>query len=113
MTVKRIDFCDPQAGKEACDQKSADIKSHMKVYLNWGNNSKTLEEMKAAIQSFGEMSSVRVTSCGPPKAATFSNLKLEGVSSISSVVQRQGKTRLQSIQNWPRKTRFREEAEQS
>ena len=85
VTVKRIDFCDPQGGKGACDRKSASIKSHMKVYLNSGNNIETSEEMKEAIQSFGGMSSVRVTSCGSPTAATFSNVKLEGVSSISNV----------------------------
>ena len=71
VTVKRIDFCDPQGGKGACDRKSASIKSHMKVYLNSGNNIETSEEMKEAIQSFGGMSSVRVTSCGPPQLQPF------------------------------------------
>lgn len=84
VTVKRIDFCDPQGAKGACVRKAASIKFHMKIYLNSRNNIETSEEMKETIQSFGGMSSVRVTSCGPPTVATFSNVKLEGVSSISS-----------------------------
>ena len=85
MTVKRMDFCDPQGGKGACDRKSAAIKSHMKVYLNSGNNIETADEMKEAILSFGGMPSMRVTSCGPPISARFPHIKLEGVSSISNV----------------------------
>ena len=85
VTVKRMDFCDPQGGKGACDRRSAAIKSHMKIYLNSGNNTETSEEMKEAILSAGGMSSVRVTSCGPPKAPASLNIKLDGVGSISNV----------------------------
>ena len=86
VTVSRMDFCDPQGGKEACDRKSAAIKSHMKIHLNSGNNIETADEMKEAILSSGGMSSVRVTLCGLPTATAFSNIiKLEGVSSISNV----------------------------
>ena len=34
VSVKRMDFCDSQAGKGACDRKAATIKSHMKIFLN-------------------------------------------------------------------------------
>ena len=80
-----MDFCDPQGGKRVCDRKSAAIKSHMEVYLNSGNNIETADEMKEAELSSGGMSSVRVTSCGPPNAKAPLNIKLEGVSSISNV----------------------------
>lgn len=85
MTVERMDFCDPQGGKGACDRKSAAIKSRMEVYLNSGNNMETANEMKEAILSFGGMPTVRVTACGPPISASFPPIKLEGVSSISNV----------------------------
>ena len=85
MTVKRMDFCNPQRRKGACDRRSAAIKSHMKIYLNSGNNIETSEEMKGAILSAGGMSSVRVTSCGPPKAPASLTIKLDGVGSISNV----------------------------
>ena len=48
-----MDFCDPQAGKGACDRKVATIKSHMKIFLNSGNNIESAEEMKNAILSSG------------------------------------------------------------
>lgn len=32
VTIKRLDFCDPQGGKDACDRKAATVKAHMKVY---------------------------------------------------------------------------------
>ena len=57
----------------------------MKVFLNSGSNIETPDEMKEAILSSGGMSSVRATSCGPPNATANSNIKLEGVSSISNV----------------------------
>ena len=41
VTVKRMDFYDPQGGKGACDRSSAAIKSHMKIYLNSGINIET------------------------------------------------------------------------
>ena len=105
VTVKRMDFCDPQGGKGACDRKSAAIKSHMKVYLNSGSNIETTDEMKEAILSSGGMSSVRATSCGPPNATANSNIKLEGVSSIfKCTVRRQRVARLESLRNWTRKT---------
>ena len=80
MLVVITDFCDPQGGKGACDRKSASLKCNIKVYLNSGSNIETSDEMKETIQSFGGMSS-----CGSHTAPTFSNIKLEGVSSISNV----------------------------
>ena len=85
MTVKRTDFCHPQGGKGAWDRRPAATKCHMKIYLNSGNKIETSEEMKEAILSAGGVSSVRVTSCGPPKAPASLNIKLEGVGSISNV----------------------------
>ena len=48
VSVRRMDFCDSQAGKGACDRKAATIKSHMKIFLNSGNNIESAEEMKNA-----------------------------------------------------------------
>ena len=45
VSVRRMDFCDLQAGKGACDRKSATIKSHMKIFLNSGKNIESAEEM--------------------------------------------------------------------
>ena len=34
VSVKRLDFSDPQGGKGPCDRKAASLKSHMRVHLN-------------------------------------------------------------------------------
>ena len=38
ITVRRLDFSDPQGGKGACDRKAATIKAHIKVHLNKGRD---------------------------------------------------------------------------
>lgn len=80
-----MDFCDSKAGKGACDRKSATIKSHMKIFLNSGNNIESAEEMKNAILLSGGVPSVNVTVSGPPEASTLSTVRLEGVSTISNI----------------------------
>ena len=82
VSVRRMDFCDSQAGKGACDRKAATIKSHMKIFLNSENNIESAEEMKNAILSSG---GVNVTVSGPPEVSTFSTVRLEGVSTISNI----------------------------
>lgn len=79
-----MDFCDSQAGKGTCDWKAATIKSHMKNFLNSGNNTESAEEMKNAILSSDGVPSVNVTVSGPPEASTFSTVLLQGVSTISN-----------------------------
>ena len=74
-----MDFCDSQADEGACDRKASTIKSHMKIFLNSGNNIESAEEMKNVILSSGGVPSVKVTVSGPPEASTFSTIRLEGL----------------------------------
>ncbi|PFX13725.1 hypothetical protein AWC38_SpisGene22167 [Stylophora pistillata] len=53
VKIRRLDFSDPQGGKSACDRKVATIKSHMRIYLNAGNDIETPEQMRDAILSSG------------------------------------------------------------
>ena len=85
VSVRWMDFCDSQAGKGACDRKAATIKSHMKIFLNSGNNIESAEEMKNAILSSSGVPSVKVTISGPPEVSTFPTVRLEGVSTISNI----------------------------
>lgn len=80
-----MDFCDSQAGRGACDRKAAAIKSHMKIYLNSGNNIESAEEMRDAILSSGGLPSVNVTVSGPSEVSAFPAIRLEGVSTISNI----------------------------
>ena len=84
VSVKRMDFCDTQAGKGACDRKAATMKSQMKIDLNSGNNIESAEQMRDAILSSGGLPSVQVTVSGPPQSA-FPAIGLESVSAISNI----------------------------
>ena len=81
----RMDFSDPQGGKGACDRKAASVKSHMKTYLNAGNDIETAEQMKEAIESAGGLHGVRVILCDLDCPQQAPKLKWEGVSSINNV----------------------------
>ncbi|KAK3706243.1 hypothetical protein QZH41_008630, partial [Actinostola sp. cb2023] len=97
VTVKRMDFSDPQGGKGACDRKAATIKSHMRVHLNEGNNIETAKEMVDAIRSSGGVPGVHVTLSNSAEAQSRSSLdvKLDGVSFINNIEYKEN-----SLQVW-------------
>ena len=84
ITLKRIDFSDPQGGKGSCDRKAALIKNHMKFYLNAGNDIETAEQMKSAIESSGCIPGVHVSLCDPQSTSDL-KVKWDGVSLINNV----------------------------
>ena len=53
VKIARYDFSEPQAGKDICDRRTAALKSHMRRFINEGNDVKTASGMKAAIESYG------------------------------------------------------------
>ena len=53
VTIARYDFSEPQAGKDICDRRTAAIKSHIGRFLNEGNDVKSANDMKTAIESYG------------------------------------------------------------
>ena len=61
VSVRRMDFCDSQAGKGTCDWKAATIKLHVKIFLSSGNNIESAEGLKNAILSSGGAPSVTIT----------------------------------------------------
>ncbi|KAK3713984.1 hypothetical protein QZH41_017105, partial [Actinostola sp. cb2023] len=85
VTIKRLDFSDPQGGKGASDRKAATIKSHMRIHLNAGHDIETPAQMYDAVLSSGGVPSLSVTLCesvtGPPMA----KYKIDGVSLISNI----------------------------
>ncbi|KAK3742848.1 hypothetical protein QZH41_004530 [Actinostola sp. cb2023] len=85
VSVRRMDFSDPQGGKGACDRKAASIKSHMKIHLNAGNNIENGREMVAAMLSSGGIAGVNVTQASTSQVRESLNVKLEGVSTISNI----------------------------
>ena len=85
MPLKRLDFSDPQGVKGACDRKAATIKSHMRVFLNSGNDIKTPEQMFKAMVSFGGVPSLNVTLCEPFTSVETTAFKIDGVSLLSNI----------------------------
>ena len=51
VKIARYDFSEPQAGKDICDRRIAAVKSHMRRFLNEGNDVKTASDVKAAIET--------------------------------------------------------------
>lgn len=82
----RMDFSDPQGGKGACDRKAATVKSHMRAFLNSGNDIETAEQMKTAIESDGGIRGVRVILCALDCPQQVSKFKWEGVSFVNNIV---------------------------
>lgn len=60
INVRRYDFSDPQSGKDICDRRIAVMKSHMRRYLNEGNDINSASDMKRALDSYGSVKSCRV-----------------------------------------------------
>ena len=60
IQVARLDFSDPQGGKEAANRLAATCKCHISIYLNQGHDVTTAEEMREALLSHGGVEGVRV-----------------------------------------------------
>ena len=83
VLLKQMDFSDPQGGKGAADRKSAQIKCHVKAYINQGNSVTTVKDFEKAILSRGSIKGVRVavvnTACNQSTAP-----KLPGISQLNN-----------------------------
>ena len=53
VRIARYDFSEAQAGKDTCDRRAPALKSHIRRYINEGNDVKTASDMKATIESHG------------------------------------------------------------
>ena len=85
VTVKRLDFSDPQAGKGACDRKAATIKAHMRIHLSKGNDIENAAQMVDAMRSSGGVSGLHVALCEMENPRTSANVKFDGVSAVLNV----------------------------
>ena len=84
-----MDFSDQQGGKRGgggCDRKAANIKTHIKVHLNQGNDIETAHQMVNAMTSSVGVRGFSVTLCESlqtPHNQIY--VKLEAVSSFSNL----------------------------
>ena len=49
-SIMHVDFSGPQGGMGSCDRKAAQIKSHVKSYVNEGHSVTNVRELKQAIE---------------------------------------------------------------
>lgn len=83
IQIKQMDFSDPQGGKGSCDRKAAQIKAHIKSYVNEGHSVTTASELKKAIDSRGGIPGVRVAGV-KAKNKTSNSYKIHGISSLNN-----------------------------
>ena len=60
IAARRVDFSDPQGGKGACDRKAANIKAHVRRYVNERHDVETASQFKEAMLTSGGVHGVRV-----------------------------------------------------
>ena len=63
VRIARYDFSEPQAGKDICDRRIASVKSHIRRFVNEGNDVQTAAHMKAAIESHGGVKGCYASVC--------------------------------------------------
>jgi hypothetical protein len=63
ISIRRIDFCDPQGGKGSCDHYAAVIKSNVRRYLNENHNVTTASEFVEACHSHKGVNGVHALNC--------------------------------------------------
>ena len=63
ISIRRIDFCDPQGGKGSCDRYTAVIKSSVRRYLNENHNVTTASELIEACHSHKGVKDVHAFDC--------------------------------------------------
>ena len=82
IQINHVDFSDPQGGKGSCDRKAAQIKAHVKSFVNEGGSVTNVGELKQAIESRGGVPGLRVTVMDVQKSAK--SYKLDGISKLNN-----------------------------
>ena len=85
IQIRRYDFSDAQTGKHICDRRIACTKSHIRRFLNEGNNINTASDMKKALDSYGGVKGCRASavSINRTKQQIFTH-KWTGITSFNN-----------------------------
>ncbi|XP_066270491.1 uncharacterized protein [Branchiostoma lanceolatum] len=84
VTIRRIDYCDPQGGKGSCDRQAATVKSHIKTWINEGHNVETAAEFKTAVESRGGIPGVKVFLCEVGTGLGVTSTKMDGITKLNN-----------------------------
>lgn len=95
VKITRYDFSEPQAGKDICDRRTAALKSHMRRFINEGNDVKTASDMKAAIESYGGVKGCYAAVCRVQASAqTMTKHTMAGVQALHNFSYENGGMRV-------------------
>ena len=95
VKITRYDFSEPQAGKDICDRRIAALKSHMRRFINEGNDVKTASDMRAAIESYGGVKGCYATVCRVQASAqTMTKHTMAGVQALHNFSYENGGLRV-------------------
>ena len=85
ITIRRVDFSDPQGGKGPCDQKAATIKAHVRKYINEGNDVQTAQDFQKSMLSGNGVKGLRVALVdATAKKCVEPLVKLDGISTLNN-----------------------------
>lgn len=84
VKIARLDFSDPQGGKGAADRLAATCKSHIRAYINEGNDVLTAKQLEKALLSYGGINGVRVVSMDSIGNTRECTEKLPGISKLNN-----------------------------
>ena len=85
VRVEGLDFSDPQGGKGAADRLAATAKSHIRLYINEGNDVTTAQQMQDTLLSHGGIEGVRVAVADSVEDSAACDLpKITGVSKLNN-----------------------------
>ena len=80
-----VDFSDPQGGKGAADRMAAAAKSHIRIYINEGNDVTNAKQMQDALLSHGGIEGVRVVALERLEEHDFSDYqKIPSISKLNN-----------------------------
>ena len=84
VKIHRIDFSDPQGGKGAADRLAATCKSHVRIFINEGNDVTTANQLKDALLSHGGIEGVRVVSMETIEDLVEDSRKIPAISKLNN-----------------------------
>ena len=83
ISIRRMDFSDPQGGKGPCDRFAATMKNHVHSYVNEGHDVVTTEQFQEALLSHGGVPGARIPVLPDPVCDKL-NAKWPGISKVNN-----------------------------
>ena len=85
VRVEGLDFSDPQGGKGTAGRSATTAKSHIRLYINEGNDVTTAQQMQDALLSHGGIEGVRVAVADSVEDSAACDLpKITGISKLNN-----------------------------